>query len=62
MILQVEINRDYLEKALEYAAGAATRASNAKGINPAIRALHQQDCKLYEAALKSIVEVPAAKK
>lgn len=57
MILQVEINREYLEKALEYAAGAATRASNAKGINPMIRELHQKDAKIYEQASKSIQEV-----
>lgn len=59
MILQVEINREYLEKALDYAAGAATRASNAKGINPMIRELHQKDSKIYENAAKSITEVKA---
>lgn len=57
MAFRVDINRDYLEKALEYAAGAATRASNAKGINPMIRELHQKDAKIYDEARKSISEV-----
>lgn len=60
-MLMVEINREYLEKALEYAAGAATRASNSKGINPMIRELHQKDAKIYENAAKSIQEVPVKK-
>lgn len=57
MALKVEINRDYLEKALEYAEGSATRASNQKGLNEMIRKLHQQDAKIFKDARASITEV-----
>jgi hypothetical protein len=55
-MLKVDLDKGYLEKALEMAAGAATRASNQKGINPMIRELYQKDAKIYGDASKSIVE------
>jgi len=57
MAIRVEINRDYLEKALDMAAGAATRASNQKGINPLIREIHQKDAAAWVDAKRSITEV-----
>lgn len=57
MALRVELDRSYLEKALELAEGSATRASNQKGLNPMIRELHQKDAKLWAEARKSITEV-----
>lgn len=56
MALRIEINREYLEKALEYAEGSATRASNQKGLNEMIRKLHQQDAKIFRDAKLSIGE------
>jgi hypothetical protein len=56
MILQIDIAREYLEKALDLAAGSSTRASNQKGINPLIREIHQKDAKAYVDAAKTITE------
>lgn len=56
MILQIDIAREALEKALDLAAGSATRASNQKGINPLIREIHQKDAKTYVDAAKTITE------
>lgn len=55
-MLKVDLDKGYLEKALEMAAGAATRASNQKGINPMIRELYQKDAKIYGDAARTIVE------
>lgn len=57
MALRIEINREYLEKALDLAIGSATRASNQKGLNPMIRTLHQADAKLWNDAKMGITEV-----
>lgn len=57
MALRIDISREYLEKALELAAGSSTRASNAKGINPLIRELHQKDARAWLDAARSITEV-----
>lgn len=57
MALRIEIAREYLEKALDMAAGAATRASNQKGVNPLIREIHQKDAKAWLDASKSITEI-----
>jgi hypothetical protein len=57
MALRIEINRDYLEKALELAIGSSTRASNQKGLNPMIRELHQKDAKIYTDAKIGITDV-----
>lgn len=56
MGLKIEINREYLEKALDLAIGSSTRASNQKGINPMIREIHQKDAKIYLDAKTSITE------
>lgn len=57
MALKLEINREYLEKALDLARGASTRASNQAGLNPLIREIHQKDAKAYTDAKSTIVEV-----
>lgn len=62
MKLQVEINREYLEKALDLAAGSSTRAANMKGINPMIRELHLKDAASWVDAKRTIVEVPEKQK
>lgn len=56
MALRVEINREYLEKALDLAAGSSTRASNQAGLNPLIREIHQKDAKAFKDAKISITE------
>jgi hypothetical protein len=56
MALRVELDRSYLEKALEYAEGSATRASNQKGLNEMIRQLHQKDAKIFRDARLGITE------
>lgn len=58
MPVKVEISKEYLEKALEMAAGSSTRASNQKGINPLIRELHQKDARAFLDAKLSIEELP----
>lgn len=57
MALRIDINREYLEKALDLAIGSSTRASNQKGINPLIRDLHQKDAKLWADAKAGISEI-----
>lgn len=57
MALRIELNRDYLEKALDLAIGSSTRASNQKGLNPLIRELHQKDAKLWTDAKMGITEI-----
>lgn len=57
MAYRVDLAKDYLEKALEYAEGSATRASNQKGLNEMIRQLHQKDAKLFRDARMSITEI-----
>lgn len=57
MALKIEISKEYLEKALDLAAGSSTRASNAKGINPLIREIHQKDARAYIDAKVSIEEL-----
>lgn len=57
MALRIDINKEYLEKALDLAIGAATRASNQKGVNPLIREIHQKDAKLWLDAKIGITEV-----
>lgn len=57
MALRVELDKGYLEKALEYAEGSATRASNQKGLNAMIRELHQKDARIFRDARLSITEV-----
>lgn len=57
MALRIECNREYLEKALDMAAGSATRAANQKGVNPMIRDLHLKDAQLFTDAKRSISEV-----
>lgn len=57
MAVKVEISKEYLEKALELAAGSSTRASNAKGINPLIREIHQKDARAFNDARLTIEEV-----
>lgn len=57
MAIRIEINREYLEKALDLAAGSSTRAANQKGINPMIRELHLKDAALWVDAKRSISEV-----
>lgn len=57
MAIRIEINKEYLEKALDLAIGSATRASNQKGINPMIREIHQKDAKLYTDAKIGMTEV-----
>lgn len=61
MAYKLEISKEYLEKALDLAAGASTRASNAKGINPLIREIHQKDARAYVDAKLTIEEVPSKK-
>lgn len=57
MALRVDLAKEYVEKALEYAEGAATRASNQKGINPTIRELYQKDAKLFRDARLTMTEI-----
>jgi hypothetical protein len=57
MAFRIDLNRDYLEKALELAAGSSTRAANQKGINPLIRDLHLKDAALWTDAKRTITEV-----
>lgn len=57
MALKVEGNREYLEKALDLAKGASTRASNQAGLNPAIRLIHQKDAQIFLDMKTSITEV-----
>lgn len=57
MAYRVDLAKEYLEKALEYAEGSATRASNQKGLNQQIRELHQKDAKLFRDARHSLTEV-----
>lgn len=57
MAVKVEISKEYLEKALELAEGSSTRASNAKGINPLIREIHQKDARAFRDARLTIEEV-----
>lgn len=57
MALRLEGNREYLEKALDYAKGAATRASNQAGLNPLIREIHQKDAKAFIDMKASISEI-----
>lgn len=57
MAFRVEINREYLEKALDLAAGSSTRAANQKGINPQIRELHLKDAAAWTDAKRTITEV-----
>lgn len=57
MAYRVDLEKSYLEKALEYAEGSATRASNQKGLNEMIRQLHQKDAKLFRDARQSLTEV-----
>lgn len=57
MAIRVEINKEMMEKALDFAAGSATRASNQKGINPLIRELHAKDAALFVDAKRSMTEV-----
>lgn len=57
MALRVEGNREMLEKALDYAQGAATRASNQAALNPLIREIHQKDARQYVDMKASITEV-----
>lgn len=56
MPMKLDISKEYLEKALELAEGASTRASNAKGINPLIREIHQKDARAFRDARLSIAE------
>lgn len=56
MPYRIEIAKEYLEKALEYAEGSATRASNQKGLNEMIRQLHQKDAKIFRDARLGIQE------
>jgi len=56
MPYRVDLAKDYLEKALEYAEGSATRASNQKGLNEMIRQLHQKDAKLFRDARVTMQE------
>lgn len=57
MAWRVELEKSYLEKALEYAEGSATRASNQKGLNEMIRQLHQKDAKIFRDARANLTEV-----
>lgn len=57
MALRVEINREYLEKALDLAAGSSTRAANQKGVNQLIREIHLKDAAAWIDAKRSITEV-----
>jgi hypothetical protein len=57
MALRVDIAREYLEKALDLAAGSSTRAANQKGTNPMIRELHLKDAAAWTDAKRSISEV-----
>lgn len=57
MALRVEIAREYLEKALDMAAGSSTRAANQKGVNPLIRELHLKDAASWTDAKRTITEV-----
>lgn len=57
MAYRVDLDKGYLEKALEYAEGSATRASNQKGLNEAIRMLHQKDAKIFRDARVGLTEV-----
>lgn len=57
MAFRVEIAREYLEKALDLAAGSSTRAANQKGINPLIRELHLKDASAWTDAKRTITEV-----
>lgn len=57
MALRVEISKEYLEKALNLANGASTRASNQAGLNPLIREIHQKDARAFLDAKMSITEV-----
>lgn len=62
MAIRIEINREYLEKALDLAAGSSSRAANSKGINPLIRELHLKDAAAWTDAKRSIVEIENHKK
>lgn len=57
MAFRIDIQREYLEKALDLAAGSSTRAANQKGINPLIRELHLKDAAAWTDAKRSISEV-----
>lgn len=57
MALRIEIKREYLEKALDLAKGASTRASNQAGLNPLIREIHQTDAKAFADAKLQITEI-----
>lgn len=57
MALRVELEKSYLEKALELAEGSSTRASNQKGLNALIREIHQKDARLFRDARIGITEV-----
>jgi hypothetical protein len=57
MAWRIDLEKSYIEKALEYAEGSATRASNQKGLNEMIRQLHQKDAKLFRDARVSMTEV-----
>lgn len=54
---RLDLDKAYIEKALEYAEGSATRASNQKGLNEMIRQLHQKDAKLFRDARVTMTEV-----
>lgn len=56
MAMKLDISKEYLEKALVTAEDSATRASNAKGINPLIREIHQKDARAFRDARLTIVE------
>lgn len=57
MALRIECKREVLEKALDLAKGAATRASNQAGLNPLIREIHQKDAKELVDAKATITEI-----
>lgn len=57
MAFRVEINREFLEKAFDLAAGSSTRAANQKGVNPMIRDIHLKDAGIFTDAKRTITEV-----
>lgn len=57
MALRVEIAKEYLEKALDMAAGSSTRAANQKGVNPLIRDLHLKDAAAWTDAKRTLTEI-----
>lgn len=57
MAFRIEINREYLEKALDLAAGSSTRAANGKAVNPLIRDLHLKDAATWTDAKRTLQEI-----